>query len=244
MDLTKVYFLDIETIPVKQFLSETSEHMQQCFKKKFQKDFDDRSRDLISDNDPWPMDHKYAEELWQGIWKAKAALHPEFARIACVSFGAVLRDGSITVSCKIDADEKVILEHILKVCESNPNKLVAHNGKGFDYPFIVKRLIINGYSVPDILKMMGKKPWEMPKLIDTQEMWSMGVFNAHVSLDALAMCFGIPSPKLKMSGSYVADVWYSSEGTLEDRMRQIAEYCDGDVNVLASVYIQMMKFAG
>lgn len=245
MNLSKVYFTDIETIPVKPFLSETSQHMQQCFMKKFQKDFSERNKEIvIEDGDNWPFKYSNAGEIWQEIWIEKAALYPEFARILCVSFGAVLNDGSIKTNCTIDEDEKVVLDQIVKVCEANPVKLVAHNGKGFDYPFIVKRLIINGYNVPDILKIMGKKPWEMPKLIDTQEMWGMGVFNAHVSLDTLAMCFDIPSPKAKMSGSYVAEVWYGPEGTIEEKRQRIAEYCDTDVNVLASVYIQMMKFAG
>lgn len=235
MNLDKVYFLDIETIPATRLLSEAPQHMQKCFKKKFEKfvQFEEGPKGL-----PILVDD------YEVVWKEKAALNPEFSRIACVSFGVVLKDGSIKVTCEIDQDELKILDRIVKVCDSNPRLLVAHNGKGFDYPYIVKRLIIHGINVPSILRIIGKRPWEMPRLIDTQEMWAMGVFNAHVSLDTLAMIFGIPSPKAKMSGAYVAEEWYSGEGTMEDRMKRIAEYCDTDVNVLASVYIQMMNYAG
>lgn len=236
----KTYFVDIETVPAFEKLLQAPVHMRQVFEKKFKADYDkaESSPDwgILPDSDP--------EEVWnniyQDIWSSKAALYPEYGKIVCVSFG-VVRQGNIHVSYKVEEDEILLLDHITKVLESNPDKLVAHNGKGFDYPFINKRMIIAGMPVPKILQMMGKKPWDVPKLVDTQELWSMGVFNSNIALDALAMNFGLPSPKAKMSGSHVAEVWYS-ERSLQEKIEIIGGYCNDDVNVLASVFIQMTKF--
>ena len=47
--------------------------------------------------------------------------------------------------------------------------LCAHNGKEFDYPYIARRMIINGLNIPAILDNSGKKPWEV-KLLDTMDL--------------------------------------------------------------------------
>src|SRR2546429_5980208 len=48
--------------------------------------------------------------------------------------------------------------------------LCAHNGKEFDFPFIARRMLINGLKLPKILHIAGKKPWEVNHL-DTMELW-------------------------------------------------------------------------
>ena len=35
--------------------------------------------------------------------------------------------------------------------------LCAHNGKEFDYPYICRRMVINGIGIPEVLKIAGRK---------------------------------------------------------------------------------------
>jgi DNA polymerase elongation subunit (family B) len=63
--------------------------------------------------------------------------------------------------------------------------LCAHNGKEFDFPYIARRMLINGLKIPDILNVAGKKPWEV-KFIDTMELWKFGDIKHYTSLNLLA----------------------------------------------------------
>jgi len=39
--------------------------------------------------------------------------------------------------------------------------LCAHNGKEFDFPYVARRMLIKGISLPNKLNLFGKKPWEV-----------------------------------------------------------------------------------
>ncbi|MFM7194795.1 MAG: hypothetical protein ACKOYP_08470 [Bacteroidota bacterium] len=40
-------------------------------------------------------------------------------------------------------------------------RLCAHNGKEFDFPYLCRRMIINGIPLPPSLDLSGRKPWEV-----------------------------------------------------------------------------------
>ena len=113
--------------------------------------------------------------------------------------------------------------------------LCAHNGKEFDYPYIARRCIVNGLSIPFLLNNHGKKPWEVA-LLDTMELWKFGDYKSFTSLNLLAAVFDIPSPKDDISGE---DVWrvYWKEKNLE----RIRDYCQKDVVTVAQI---LLKFKG
>jgi DNA polymerase elongation subunit (family B) len=79
-------------------------------------------------------------------------------------------------------DEKSILTEfsamITKFSKNREALLCAHNGKEFDYPYIARRMIINGLQIPDILNNAGKKPWEI-KLLDTMDLWKFGDYKSY-----------------------------------------------------------------
>jgi 3'-5' exonuclease len=91
-------------------------------------------------------------------------------------------------------------------------------------------MLIHGISLPPILNLAGKKPWEV-KLLDTMELWKFGDFKNFTSLNLLATVFGIPTPKDDIDGSMVYDVYYK-----EKDLDRIVVYCQKDVFTVAQIF--------
>ena len=92
-------------------------------------------------------------------------------------------------------------------------------------------MIINQITIPPILQLMGKKPWEVSH-IDTLEMWKFGDYKHYTSLETLTTIFGIESSKDDIDGSQVATVYYG-----EKNLDRIAHYCTNDVIATARIYL-------
>jgi 3'-5' exonuclease len=113
--------------------------------------------------------------------------------------------------------------------------LCAHNGKEFDFPYIARRMIINGLIIPGILDNAGKKPWEI-KLLDTMDLWKFGDYKNYTSLDLLTTILGIPTPKDDIDGSMVSGIFYN-----EKDIERIVRYCEKDVLAIARVLLRYMN---
>lgn len=234
MSLHKILFLDIETVRLTEFIKDLTPHLRACFEKKFKEDIEKYHH---------PDGDASYDQAVQMVWEKKAGLHPEFAKICCIAVGMIGHDRTLRTRSKVGDDEKAILEWLQASIDSLRRQpgggithICAHNGKGFDFHFIPKRCIIVGLTPDIFFQIMGKKPWDLTQLIDTQEMWGMGVFNARVALDTLAAVFGIPTPKEVMDGSEVAEYFFGHRGP--DGWNLIGKYCElGDVVTLAKVYL-------
>jgi DNA polymerase elongation subunit (family B) len=125
---------------------------------------------------------------------------------------------------------------MLEACSSKKDlSLCAHNGKEFDFPYLSRRMMVNGISLPAVLDNAGKKPWEV-KFVDTLELWKFGDYKHYTSLELLAYLFGIPTPKDDIDGSMVAGIYYQ-----EKDLPRIARYCEKDVLTIIRL---LLKFAG
>lgn len=197
------------------------------------------------------------DEEWQELWTKKAgalsnpevnasliydraAIYAEFGKIICIGLGIFHReDGDMHLRVKAIAghDEKALLTEFAELLNSRFNTarhmLAAHNGKEFDFPYICRRMLINGIELPAILDIAGKKPWEIRHL-DTMELWKFGDFKNYTSLNVLAKCFGIPSPKDDIDGSLVGHTYWQ----LKD-LERIAVYCKKDIITTARI---LMKY--
>ena len=116
--------------------------------------------------------------------------------------------------------------------------MCAHNGKEFDYPYIARRMIINGLIIPEILDNAGKKPWEI-KLLDTMDLWKFGDYKNYTSLDLLTTILGIPTPKDDIDGSMVAGIYRKEKDIV-----RIVKYCEKDVVAVAQVLLRFMNLPG
>ena len=134
-----------------------------------------------------------------------------------------------------DDDEKALLEQFKEVLSRFPEdvRLCAHNGREFDFPYLSRRMLINGMKLPAALDLSGKKPWEINH-IDTMDMWKFGDWKHYTSLELLATLFNIESSKTSMDGSQVNTVYHQ-----EKDLEKIAEYCKDDVIVTAKLYSKL-----
>jgi DNA polymerase elongation subunit (family B) len=181
-DLHNLLVIDIETVPQYGTHDEMPDH--------FKKLWDLKTQYQRKDDTP--------EEYYQraGIWA-------EFGKIVCISAGVFTKgkDGiGLRVKSFAGHDEKELLGRFSAMLFSQPANLilVAHNGKEFDFPYICRRLLINGMPFPPQLQLAGKKPWEIIHL-DTMELWKFGDYKNYTSLNLLTAIFDIPNLKMTLT---------------------------------------------
>jgi 3'-5' exonuclease len=174
------------------------------------------------------------------LYHDRAGIFAEFGKIVCIAVGKFVDNeaGEIVFRTKAYAgdDEKAILLEFKTMLERHDPmslKLCAHNGKEFDFPYLCRRMLINGIALPMALNLSGKKAWEVQHL-DTMEMWKFGDFKHYTSLDLLSAIFNIPTSKGDMDGSRVNKVYH-----VENNLTKIKEYCLRDVVVLAQVFLKL-----
>jgi hypothetical protein len=114
-------------------------------------------------------------------------------------------------------------------------QFAGHNIREFDIPYICRRALINGLSLPISLQMNNFKPWEQP-LLDTMQLWRFGEFRNYTSLKLLAAVMGVPTPKDDIDGSMVGKVYWETGD-----VQRIADYCQKDVLTVAQL---LLKFKG
>lgn len=208
---------------------------------------------------PQYPDYASLPQEWRPLWDLKAAsliryhegetnesiypragIYAEFGKIICISCGVLKTTGedrTFHIKSFYGSDESEILkgftERIGRWARNEPRFLCAHNGKEFDFPYLCRRLIINGLPIPAILNIAGKKPWEVGHL-DTMELWKFGDFKNFTSLNLLAHALGIPTPKDDIDGSMVWRVYWE-----EKNIERIVTYCQKDVVTVARILLRM-----
>ena len=218
--LEHILFLDIETVPEQSDFKQLSEEAQELYAAK-------------------TAYKRKAENISAAAYYNHAGIWAEFGKIVCVSVGYVTTTstGRQFRVRSFSGDEEKLLVAFKTLLDThfsaNHHRLCAHNGKEFDFPFLARRMLKHQIALPNVLQLMGKKPWEVPHL-DTLELWKFGDYKHYTSLKLLAHFFGIPSPKGDMDGSDVAKVYY-----LEDDLPRIVRYCEKDVITLTQVYLKL-----
>ena len=174
------------------------------------------------------------------IYHERAGIYAEFGKIVCVAVGKFIETetgelGLKTKAYYADNETTLLCEFKSMIEKLDPVnlKLCAHNGKEFDYPYLCRRMLVNGIPLPPALNIMGKKSWEVQHL-DTLDMWKFGDYKHYTSLDLLASLFNIPSSKNGIDGSQVNSVYYQ-----EKDLQRIKDYCIQDVVVLAQLFLKL-----
>ncbi|MCD4790154.1 MAG: 3'-5' exonuclease [Bacteroidales bacterium] len=218
LNIENILFLDIETVPMVAGYELLPEN--------FKKLWDKKSERIKRDETDTP------DKLFQ-----RAGIYAEFGKIICIS-GGYLKNGNFRIKSFFGENEYELLKEFAELLDNyytgSNNLLCAHNGKEFDYPYIARRMIINGIKLPKILNIAGKKPWEVAHL-DTMELWKFGDYKNYTSLDLLAAAFGIPTPKEDIDGSMVAEVYYK-----DNDLERIVKYCQRDTLTVAQILLCYM----
>jgi len=214
--LADVLFLDVETAPTVYKYADLDKTMKKMWDAKFRFQ---------------PTESAEAQYV-------KAGIFAEFSKIICISVG-ILNEGTFRVKSFYGDDEKQILKGFAALLNKHYNSkekmLCAHNGKEFDFPFICRRMLINGIKLPKLLNIAGKRPWEINHL-DTMELWKFGDYKNYTSLNLLAAIFNIPTPKDDIDGSDVARVYWE-----EKNIERIVVYCQKDVLTVAQLVLRFMN---
>lgn len=217
--LRNILFLDIETVPQKEFWHQLSEESQDLFAKK--------------------TAYQRKEEFTPEEFYERAGIWAEFGKIVCISVAYMVHkedSNELRVRSFYGSDEREILVQFKELLDAHFSKkehvLCAHNGKEFDFPYISRRMLIHQIELPKKLNLFGKKPWEIQH-IDTMELWKFGDYKHHTSLQLLASIFNIPSPKDDIDGSDVARVYYR-----ENDINRIREYCEKDTITLVQLLLR------
>jgi uncharacterized protein YprB with RNaseH-like and TPR domain len=219
--LENILFIDIETVPEHEHFDHLDEETQMLY------------------------DHKTSYQRKDGLTASefyeRAGIWAEFGKIICLSAGYFtfrgdVRHFRVTSFC---GEEKQILKDFNNLLINHFNQpqhiLCGHNAKEFDFPFIARRMVINGIPLPPKLNLFGKKPWEVPHL-DTMELWKFGDYKSFTSLKLLTKILGIPSPKGDIDGSMVGHVYH-----VEKDIDRIVTYCEKDVVAVAQVLLRMRR---
>jgi len=215
LNINKILFLDIETVPMVSDYDKLPENFRRLWDKKFEriKKNEDDTPDIIF---------------------GRAGIYSEFGKIICISVGFIKND-KFRVKSFYSDDESELLNGFADLLNRHYNKpdnlLCGHNGKEFDFPYIARRMLVNGIKIPGILNTAGRKPWEVLHL-DTMELWKFGDRKNYTSLELLASIFGIPTPKDDIDGSMVAEVYYK-----EKDLERIALYCQKDTLTVAQLLL-------
>ncbi|MGR3811478.1 ribonuclease H-like domain-containing protein [Jiulongibacter sp. NS-SX5] len=221
--LFNILFLDIETAAAYQNYSDMPERLKPLW---------DRKAGYL------PNDKELnIEELYED----KAAIYAEFGQVICIGIGAYYLDQNKQLAFKSKTlsgnTEKDLLEQFASILDQHKAKeslkLCAHNGKEFDFPYLSRRMLINGLKLPYTLDLSGKKPWEVNH-IDTMELWKFGDYKNFTSLDLLAAVFNIPTSKSDITGADVSRVYHKDKD-----LKRIMDYCERDVKVVAGLYLKL-----
>lgn len=221
INLEKILFLDIETVPQTYQFSEVDAKTKELFEMK--------TRFMQKD-----------DKQYEDIYNERAGIYAEFGKIVCISVGFV-KDGPLGRQIRMKSfyheDEETLLKQFKALLEEHYNTpyhvLCGHNAKEFDFPYICRRMLIHGIGLPEALNIAGKKPWEINHL-DTMELWKFGDFKAYTSLALLCHVFEIPTPKDDISGADVARVYFE-----DNDLERIKVYCEKDVLALIQLFLKM-----
>lgn len=219
--VNNILFLDIETVPQYPNFQAMPEEARPFWNKKASQLIRDESRED-------------AETLYP-----RAGIYAEFGKIVCISCGLVTGSGEdrrMTLKSFCCDDERKILTDFCDMLTkwAGPDKSIcAHNGREFDFPFIIRRMIITGVCIPPMFQLSGRKPWEIPH-IDTMDLWKFGDHKSFTSLNLLAFVLGIPTPKDDIDGSMVWNVFWNDKN-----LDRISTYCQKDVVTVAQVYLRI-----
>lgn len=217
IDLQQVLVLDIETVPQYPTFNELPADYQQLWdqKTRFQR-----------------RDGETAAEFY-----SRGGILAEFGKIICISVG-IFSKKTETLSLRVKSfygdEEKDVIQSFIDLLNKQPDSLIlcAHNGKEFDFPYLCRRMLINGLQIPIQLNIHGKKPWEIMHL-DTMDLWKFGDYKNYTSLNLLAAVFNIPSPKDDIDGSMVHKVYWE-----DNDLERIRIYCEKDVITTAQILLK------
>jgi len=225
LSLNNLLFVDIETVSA----ANAHEALDDLMKKEWNRK---------AEHLPNPKELSNAD-----LYFERAGIYAEFGKVVVISVGIfnTLPDGEteLRIKCISGEDEPELLQNfkdtVLKF-EQAKIRMCAHNGKEFDFPYLCRRMLVNGITLPPSMDMSGKKSWEI-RHIDTMDLWKFGDYKSYTPLELLAALFGVEAVNQEsMEGSQVNHVYH-----VDKDLEKIASYCKRNVSMLAQVFLHLQS---
>ena len=213
-------YLDIETLPAGE---KDHEALKYSFEKKKAKKSKKEDYEKIGDFEQYLLGTSF---------------DGAFGRILCIAYA--IDDQPVECLC-YDQDEARMLKEFWEIVGSisspsyNSNypdhgvQFIGHNVMDFDLRFIYQRSIINKIKPAYDLSFARYRSYP---IFDTMKEWVQWSMNS-VGLEHLALALGIPSPKDGIDGSQVYAFYQKG------KIKEIAEYCQRDVEATRAIYKRM-----
>lgn len=240
--IDKIVFLSLKTVSQYPNYESMPVNLKFLFQKKHEKEINALAEETYYDETALQTSRKGITRALNEVYEDKAAVSPEFGKIAAIALGGI-RENKF-VSQTFSGDEQSILNTILdakKVALFSTESITklsvdicGHAIKSFHFPYLAKRMMLSGLDVPAILDTSALKPWEMTFLIDTMECWKMNQWDGNCSLDLLCELFGITRTEQSISGKTVNEVYWKEQDN-----EKIERFCGDDVFALAKLYLKL-----
>ena len=218
-----ILFVDIETVSGEPSYDQLSPVIQSAWQRK---------AGTLHNPDDTPVDQFYFE---------RAGLYAEFGKIIVISVGFFHTlendETELRIKCISGDNEAELLENfketILKF-DQKKLQLCAHNGKEFDFPYLCRRMLTNGISLPASLDLGGLRSWQVPH-IDTMQLWKFGDYKSFTPLELLAAIFGLDTDDTEaIDGRDINRVYHR-----ENDLGKITRFCQRNIGLLAQVYLRL-----
>lgn len=225
--LRDIFFIDIETVPLVPQLADLDEEYQRLWEYRIQ-------RYRPADTDP---DQYYFE---------KSGVYAEFGKTICISIGFFAKSDPDNAEYEFRVksfygynEVEDVLQPFFQLLAAMPDRyyLCGHNIREFDIPFLCRRAVINGLTIPRLLNAADLKPWEV-KHIDTMWLWRFGDLRNMTSLHLLCTVLGIETPKNDIEGRDVARVFWHDHD-----LPRIMHYNRRDIVAVAQIILRFKHFA-
>lgn len=184
--------------------------------------------------------HAAAQAAKARDWYGRHSLDPMKLRIACIGY-AYDDDEPEVLAYGVELGDRLVLTHFLDTLQSrHPNRVVAHGGRGFDFPVLQVRSLKHG--LPALGRFFHQdKPYD-GYLIDTHDWWpttSYRGFNRSTArMDDICAFLGIERPNNPISGAGVLDAY------VDGHMDNVMAHCWDDIRVLREVFRRLEEVRG
>jgi len=227
--INHLIFIDIETVATSCCYENLTEDMRSLW--------DMKSRFLSLSANGQPANPSQ-------LYKLKAGVYSEFSKVLCISIAESYEQNNKMYwdSRSFYGDDEATFlaefaDHLSKSCpKPSQVKMIGHNIREFDIPFLIRRMLIHGVQLPKVFNIRGKKPWQIEHLVDTMNLWKFGDFKNYTSLNLLAKILNVPSSKESLDGSKIHDAYW-----MERNLESIVKYCESDVWTTSQVYFKLMQ---
>lgn len=215
MNYKNLLYFDIETVGEHknlETLKENDERGYDLFMKKY-----DKNKWMREDDNYSPDD----------AYTSYAPLFSTYGKIVCISFGYYHdknEEGHTVKSIYGDDEQKLMKEAQDLFFKVTTKHLIlsGYNINAFDIPWIIHKMNKYEIQIPPVLRIYGKKPWEIQS-IDLFNEWKSS-YRYFASFDEVCYELNVPSPKDKIDGSQVHHTYW-----IDNDLDTIVEYCEGDV---------------